>query len=209
MGLWAIYSEIYTDIYTTRCFDLCFGLCPLPMLQPLLRSVCLCFWHWALPHAVSYLGASVSHYAKWKAIMIRVIFMRSPSSTSKTERTQRETMATVGYQRKTWVLPRKGRALYPRWVMYAYHMVATAYSALLSTQEKTERLSRMGSRKYCTTYVIMKLQKKALACTSNAYSHSTSCSTLCAWFCRIYLLATCVHVEVTIKPTKSQSNRRE
>ena len=34
----------------------------------------------------------------------------------------------------------------------------------------------MGNRKYCSTYVTRKEQKKALLCTSKAKSHSTSCS---------------------------------
>lgn len=43
----------------------------------------------------------------------------------------------------------------------------------------------------------MKLHRKALACTSSAKSHSTSCSTVCdERFWRKYLLATLLHVYV-------------
>lgn len=84
-------------------------------------------------------------------------------------------------------------------------MKANKYNVLPNRSEKNESLSTIGSSKYCAThrrgcdvsfsafaacrcrfrtwtgYMIRNAGKNALQCTSNAYNHSTSCSTLCAW----------------------------
>jgi len=89
--------------------------------------------------------------------------MWSPKSSMTTESAHKSAMPIVGYQRNFCVFPKNGSAVYPRYVMYEYHAEATAYRVLERMQLMKERPSSRGSKRYWSTYVTRKLQKKAFA----------------------------------------------
>jgi hypothetical protein len=72
-----------------------------------------------------------------------------PNASRTTEATHEKPINTTGYHRKTCVFERNGSARYPRWVIYAYQTVATAYRVLEIRHGNTDRLSNSGSKKYC------------------------------------------------------------
>jgi len=87
----------------------------------------------------------------------------SPKISMTRERAHKRAMPIVGYQRNLCVFPKNGSAVYPRYVMYEYHAEATAYKELERMQLMKERPNSRGSKRYWSTYVTRKLQKKAFA----------------------------------------------